>query len=473
MIVIKTFINDNFLLGNNIAERLYHEYAKDMPIIDYHCHLNPKEISENKRYKNITELWLGGDHYKWRAMRSCGIEEKYITGDAQDKEKFLKWSITMPYCIGNPLFHWSHLELKRYFNIDMILKPETAEEIWEECNKKIQSNEFSVRDIIKKSNVKVICTTDDPVDSLDYHTAIAEDSTFNVKVLPTFRPEKAVNIEKEGFCQWLELLSDSVAFEITTFDDFKNALRKRMEFFNDKGCRISDHGFDYPTYIETTDQELHNIFNRVIKNKKISIEDLNKFKTGIIIFLAKEYAKLGWVMQLHLGTLKDVNRRMFSLIGPDSGFDAMGDNNIAQPLSKLLNKIDETGELPKTILYSINQKDNDALACLASCFPQEGTPGKVQLGSGWWFNDTKNGMINQMTSLANISLLSRFVGMVTDSRSFLSYTRHEYFRRILCNILGEWVENGEAPHDIELMGKIVQDISFNNIMNYLEIDIQL
>ena len=465
-IVLEPFINDNFLLNSKTAQILFHEYARDMPIIDYHCHLDPKEIYENKKYRNITELWLGSDHYKWRAMRGCGIEEKYITGDAGDKEKFLKWSQTIPYCIGNPLYHWTHLELKRYFDISEALNPSTAEKMWDELNRKLQSDEFSARSLIRKSNVKVICTIDDPADSLEYHLALAKDKSFDTRVLPAFRPERAVNIEKEGFNQWLRLLSKAAGLEIETYNDFKQALRQRIEFFHRAGCRLSDHGFDYSAYSEATDDELQGIFNKAIRHELLKNEEINKYRTGILLFLAGEYRKMGWAMQFHLGTLKDVNQRRYGLIGPDSGFDAMGDSCIIGALSKLLNKLDENGQLPKTILYSINQKDNDSLIALATCFPEEGIPAKVQLGSGWWFNDTKDGMVNQMASLANIGLLSKFIGMLTDSRTFISYTRHEYFRRVLCNLLGRWVENGEAPSDMDLLGRMVQDICFYNAKNY-------
>lgn len=468
---MKPFMDEKFLLNNETAIRLYEDYAKDMPIFDYHCHLNPKEIAENKKYRNITEVWLGGDHYKWRAMRSNGVEEKYITGDAPDKEKFLKWAETMANCIGNPLYHWTHLELKRYFGIDKLLSPDTAEEIWEECNRLLQQEEFTARGLITRSNVKAIGTTDDPTDSLEYHIAIAKDPTFDVKVLPAFRPDKGFNIDKPGFVEWMDKLGNVVGKEIKTFADVKTALKQRVDFFHEVGCRISDHALDPITYVEATEEEATAILQKALKGETISEEDVKKYKTQVMVFLGKQYAAHGWVMQLHMGTIRNNSSRMFKLLGADTGFDAIADYTIAESLSKFLNRLDETDELPKTILYCLNPRDNEVLGTIIGCFQGGGIPGKMQFGSGWWFNDQKDGMIRQMVALANLGLLSRFVGMLTDSRSFLSYTRHEYFRRILCNLLGEWVESGEAPNDMKLLGSMVQNICFNNAKNYFGIEL--
>jgi glucuronate isomerase len=468
---MKAFMDENFLLESQTAIKLYNEFAKDMPIYDYHCHLNPREIAENKKYRNITEMWLSGDHYKWRAIRSNGIDERYITGDASDKEKFLKLAETMPFCIGNPLYHWTHLELKKYFGINDLLSPETAESIWEKCNELLKQDEFTARGLIKRSNVKVICTTDDPVDSLDYHKAIADDVDFDVKVLPAFRPDKSFNIDKSGFSDWVGKLANMAGIDIKSFADLKRALKSRLEFFHSAGCRISDHALDPIVFCEGTEQEASEILVKALGQGSLSKPEIEKYKTQVMVFLGREYKRLGWTMQLHLGTIRNNSSRMMKLLGPDSGFDSIGDFSIAQPLSMFLDKLDTTDELPKTILYSLNPTYNEVLSTIAGCFQGEGIPGKIQLGSAWWFNDQKDGMEKQMISLANQGLLSRFVGMLTDSRGFLSYIRHEYFRRILCNIIGKWVENGEAPNDMKLLGKMVQDICFNNAMNYFEIEL--
>ena len=466
---MKRFMDEDFLLRNEMARKLYHGYAKDMPIYDYHCHLNPKEIAEDKKYRNITELWLGGDHYKWRAMRSNGIDERYITGDAEDKEKFIKWAETMPNCIGNPLYHWTHLELKRYFGIDLLLSPETAEEIWDKCNTIIQSGGFSAKELIMRSNVKVVCTTDDPVDTLVYHKLIAEDKAFSVKVLPTLRPDKGINIENEGFAQWVEKLGEAAGIKIQSFFDLKQALSKRIEFFHQIGCRISDHALETVTFLEGTEEEVSRIFKKALSGTALSSEEIIKYKTQLMVYIVKEYARHGWAMQLHIGAIRNNNKRMMKKIGPDTGFDAIGDSGYAKELAKFLNALDETDQLPKTILYCLNPGDNEALVTIMGCFQGGGIPGKIQFGSGWWFNDQKDGMIRQLTVLANNGLLSKFVGMLTDSRSFLSYIRHEYFRRILCNILGEWVENGEAPNDMKLLGKLVKDICYDNARYYFNL----
>lgn len=467
---MKEFMNEDFLLDNPTAVKLYHEYAEGMPIFDYHCHLSPKEIAENKKYRNITELWLGGDHYKWRAIRSNGVEEKYVTGDGDDKEKFLKWAETMPNCIGNPLYHWTHLELRRYFGINELLSPATAESIWERCNAMLQQDGFTARNLIKRSNVKVVCTTDDPVDSLEYHKAIAEDKTFDIKVLPAFRPDKGINIDKEGFIPWLLKLEKVTGSKIASFQDLKAAVVSRLDFFHQAGCRISDHGLDPLVFRKGTEEEASIILQKALSGKALTQSEIEVYKTQVLVFLGKQYARLDWVMQLHMGVLRNNNTRLMKELGPDTGFDSIGDWSFASSLSALLDTLDQTDELPKTILYHLNPRENEILGTITGCFQSGKIPGKMQYGSAWWFNDQKDGMEKQMIALANLGLLSRFVGMLTDSRSFLSYTRHEYFRRILCNILGNWVEKGEIPNDMALLGQMVRDISYNNAASYFGIE---
>lgn len=468
---MKPFMDEDFLLTNKTAEKLYHDYAKDMPIFDYHCHLSPKEIKDNKRYRNITEIWLGGDHYKWRAMRSNGVDEKYITGDAPDKEKFMKWAETMPKCIGNPLYHWTHLELKRFFGINELLSPNTAEAIWNKCNEMLAKDAFTARELIKRSNVKVICTTDDPADSLEDHIALAKDKTFAVKVLPAFRPDKSFNIDKAGFVEWIGKLSKVVGQDVQTFANLKEALKQRLDFFHEVGCRVSDHALDPIVFEESTEEEITVILQKALKGEQLTESEIKKYKTAVMVYLGKQYTRLNWTMQIHIGTIRNNSKRMMRLLGPDTGFDAIADYTFAEALSKFLDKLDDTDELPKTILYCLNPRDNEILGTIIGCFQGGGIPGKIQVGSGWWFNDQKDGMTKQIVSLANLGLLSLFVGMLTDSRSFLSYTRHEYFRRILCNIIGEWVESGEAPNDFELLGTMVQNICFGNAKEYFGIKI--
>lgn len=463
-------MNENFLLKSKAAENLYHNYAKDMPIFDYHCHLNPKEIAENKSFKNITEIWLGGDHYKWRAMRSNGIDEEYITGNASDYDKFKAWAKTVPHCLGNPLYHWSHLELKRYFNIDTIINEDTADEIWEKSNELLKNKDFTVKELIKKSNVKAICTTDDAIDSLEYHRAIREDKDFKVKVIPTLRPDKGINIQNDGFVQWINKLAEVSSIEIRSYDDFIKALYNRIDFFHEEGCRLSDHGLDKMFFVEGTEDEANEIFQKAMNGGGLSNLEIDKYKTVTMVNLAKKFNELGWTMQLHIGALRNNNSMMFKKLGPDTGFDSIGDGNIAEPLSKLLNKMNSQDGLPKTILYTLNSKDNDVLGTMIGNFQDGKTPGKLQFGTAWWFHDQKDGMEKQMISLANLGLLSRFVGMVTDSRSFLSYTRHEYFRRVLCNLIGTWAEEGEVPYDMELLGNMIQSICYNNAVNYFGIE---
>jgi len=463
---MKKFMDEDFLLNNETAVKLFHDYASKSPIFDFHCHLNPKDIYEDIRFKNITEVWLYGDHYKWRLMRSNGVDERYITGDADDYSKFLEFAKTIPMAIGNPVYHWTHLELQRYFGINELLNEKTAPMIWEKVNSMLNSSEFSVRNIIKKSNVKILCTTDDPTDSLEYHKLLKEDDSFNVKVLPAFRPDKGINIDKDDFKDWVKKLSEVCGKAIESYDDYLDALNSRLEFFDSYGCRLSDHALDFVAYEESTKEEVDEIFKKALKGEKLSQIEVDKYKTSVLQFLGKRYKELGWAMQLHIAALRNTNTRMFKKLGPDTGYDSINDVNIAYPLSKLLDSLESTGSLPKVILYTLNPKDNYVLAALMGSFQGEGIPGKMQFGSAWWFNDNIDGMTEQMKTLANVGLLSKFVGMVTDSRSFLSYPRHEYFRRILCNLIGEWAEKGEVPDDMDLLGKIVQDISFNNAVNY-------
>ena len=463
---MKPFMDEDFLLSNETAKTLYHNYAKQVPIIDYHCHINPQEIAEDRQFDNITQVWLGGDHYKWRQMRTNGIEEQYITGNATDYEKFEKWSATLQKAIGNPLYHWSHLELQRYFDFKKPLSPATAAEAWEVCNKKIADPSMSARNIIRKSNVETICTTDDPIDSLEWHKKIAEDPTFETKVLPAWRPDKAMYLEKPDYLDYLAKLETASGVKITTFAALCEALKNRMEFFNSMGCCISDHGLEYVMYKPATADEIEAIFTKRLAGTAPSRMEELQFKTAFLTFAGREYHRLGWVMQLHYGVKRDNNVFRFNQLGPDTGFDCINSFSSSAELADFLNALNITDQLPKTILYSLNPIDNAAIGTVIGCFQDSSCVGKVQQGSAWWFNDHKTGMAEQMTSLANLSLLSNFVGMLTDSRSFLSYTRHEYFRRILCNLIGTWVENGEYPNDIEFLGKMVQDISYYNTKNY-------
>ena len=453
-----SFIHDDFMLHGETAKRLFHNYAKSLPIIDYHCHLVPQTIAEDYQFRNITDLMLGGDHYKWRQMRSNGVDEKYITGDASDREKFQKWAETMPYLVGNPLYHWTHLELKRYFGIDKTLSPETAEEIWNTCNELLAKPEFSARNLILKSNVEVICTTDDPIDDLRYHKKLREEN-FPVKVLPTFRPDKAVNIDKETFLPYMEALG------VTTYDALVKALEERIDFFHENGCRLSDHALDAIPFA-TGDPSA--VFDKAMKGEAISKEEADCFKTAVMMVCARKYTALGWAMQLHIGAMRNNNTAMYKKMGPDVGFDSINDLCIAEPLSRFLDALDAEDNLPKTILYTLNPKDNYVLGTMLGNFQKAPTAGKIQFGSGWWFNDQRDGMESQMKALANLGSLGRFVGMLTDSRSFVSYPRHEYFRRILCNLIGGWVDKGEYPDDDASLKMIVEGISYYNAKNYFQ-----
>jgi glucuronate isomerase len=463
---MKQFMNNNFLLSTETAQTLYHDFAAKMPVLDYHCHINPKEIAEDRKFENITQVWLGGDHYKWRQMRSNGIEEKYITGDASDREKFQKWAETLEKAIGNPLYHWSHLELQRYFGYTGHLCGETAEEVWNLCNAKLQDASMSVRNMIKQSGVTLICTTDDPIDSLEWHKAIADDKSFDVQVLPAWRPDKAMNIEKPDFLDYLTKLSDVSGVKVNDFASLKNALINRLDFFASMGCKATDHALEYVMYKPATEAQIEAIFAKRASGATVTRDEELQFKTAFMIFVGKEYNKRNMAMQLHYGCKRDNNVYRFNQLGPDTGFDCINNFAPSAEMADFLNALNSTDELPKTILYSLNPFDNASIGTIIGCFQDSTAVGKIQQGSAWWFNDNKTGMIDQMVSLANLGLLGNFIGMLTDSRSFLSYTRHEYFRRILCELLGNWVENGEYPNDMNVLGKMVQNISYNNAVHY-------
>lgn len=464
------FMDENYLLETETAKKLYFEYAKDMPIFDYHCHLPVQEIADDKKFENITQLWLSGDHYKWRALRANGISEDYITGNKSDYEKFKKWAEAVPYTVGNPLFQWTYFELRNYFGIQDYLKPETADAIWEKCNGMLQQEDFSARNLIKRSNVKALCTTDDPVDTLEYHKRIKADETFGVTVLPTFRPDMAIEIGHENFQNWVNKLSDITGISIKTFEDYLEALKRRIQDFHEVGCRLSDHSLSEHFYRESDAVEIDSIFARGFHNESIAVEEQIKFRSAILVYLGKEYAKHGWAMQIHIGALRNTNTKMLRSIGTNVGFDTIADFSFVNELANLLDILDTVQLLPKTILYCLNPKDNYLLAAMAGNFPSN-IPGKIQFGSAWWFNDHEEGMIDQMKALASIGLFSRFVGMLTDSRSFISYTRHAYFRRILCNLVGNWVEKGSFYQDFDFLGDMIKGICFYNIKNYLDVEV--
>lgn len=463
---MKPFLDEDFLLQTKTARTLYHEFAKDMPIIDYHNHLPPDQILGDKVFKNITEIWLYGDHYKWRAMRTNGINEKYCTGDATDYEKFEKWAETVPYTMRNPLYHWTHLELQRYFDIKDTLSPQTARKIYDISSEKINSTEFSVRNLLRKMNVKVVCTTDDPLDSLEYHQKLREAGDFEIKVLPAFRPDKFILIDNPNFPTHIQKLGAIVNFEIQSFEDLLKALRQRADFFVSQGGQISDHGLEQIYAADFTPEAANNAFKSAIGGKTLSDSEAIIFKSAILHELGKMYAELGWTQQFHLGALRNNNKRAMRTLGPDTGWDSIGDWSQAIALSKFLGKLDEYDQLAKTIIYNLNPADNELIATMVGNFNDGSMVGKVQFGSGWWFLDQKDGMERQINALSNMGLLSRFIGMLTDSRSFLSFPRHEYFRRILCNIYGNDIENGELPNDIPWIGQTIQNICYNNAKNY-------
>lgn len=464
------FMTEDFLLYNDTAKKLYHNYSKGLPIIDYHCHVSPKEIYEDKKFKNITELWLSGDHYKWRLMRSNGVSEEYITGDKPAKEKFLKFAELLPKAIGNPMYHWCHFELKRYFGYEGVLSADTAEEVWEITKEKLKEEGMSVRGIIEKSNVAFIGTTDDPIDSLEYHQKIREERKLKTVVAPSFRPDKAFNLNMDGYADYIDNLSKVSGVEINSVDSLKKALRNRMEHFNSCGCKASDHGINFPVYEIMDEAELDTVLLKALKGEKVSDKELFALQTEMLLFCAEEYYKLGWAMQIHYNCLRNPNTKMFRKLGPDTGFDIIGPHIGSVALTRLLDRMYLSEKMPKIILYSLDSGDNSFIDTLLGAFQQEGYPGTIQHGSAWWFNDTMNGMREQMKSLAALGLLGNFVGMLTDSRSFLSYTRHEYFRRILCGMLGEWVEKGEYPDDIKALGKIAEDISYGNAKRFFGLE---
>lgn len=462
------FITEDFLLGTETAKKLYHEYAKNMPIIDYHCHLPPKDIAEDRIFQNMTELWLAGDHYKWRAMRTCGVDEKYITGEANDWEKFKAWAETVPKTLRNPLYHWTHLELKKPFGIsDRLLNGETAEGIWKECNEKLATNDFSTRGIINKMNVEVICTTDDPTDTLEYHKKIQNDPSCNVKVYPAFRPDKAMSVENPAaFKEWITKLSEMTNIDIKTVQDLLQALRKRHDYFDSMGCRLSDHGIEEMYAEDYTDREIKEIFGKVLSGKDLSQKEILKFKSAMLYEFGIVDHEKGWVQQYHVGALRNNNTRMYKKLGPDTGFDSMGDFEMARPMAKFFDRLDRENKLTKTIIYNLNPRDNELIATMIGNFQDGSVPGKMQFGSGWWFNDQKDGIEWQLEALSNMSCLSQFVGMLTDSRSFLSFPRHEYFRRVLCNVLGREVELELLPNEPELIGEHIVNILYKNAKYY-------
>ncbi|MGN6399011.1 MAG: glucuronate isomerase [Flavisolibacter sp.] len=463
---MKKFLDENFLLENKTAQQLYYAYAKDMPIIDYHCHLPPDQIAADINFENLTQVWLYGDHYKWRAMRTNGVDESYCTGHKPDADKFQKWAETVPYTLRNPLYHWTHLELQRYFNVHELLNGDSAQRIYEECTTKLQTPGYSVRNLLRKMNVKVVCTTDDPTDSLEHHQKLKDDG-FEVRILPAYRPDKALSVDDAAaFNNYLSKLEAVSNIGIASYSDYLSALKNRHDFFASMDCSVSDHGLEQIYAEEYTQAEIENSFHKIRSGKELSLHERLKFKSAMLeIFAVWDYEK-GWVQQYHLGALRNNNSRMMRQLGPDTGWDSIGDFSQGRALAKFLDRLDKNNQLAKTILYNLNPADNELIATMAGNFNDGSVPGKIQYGSSWWFLDQKDGIIKQMNALSNMGLLSRFVGMLTDSRSFLSYPRHEYFRRILCNLFGTEIENGELPNDLQWTGKIVQDICYRNASHY-------
>jgi glucuronate isomerase len=463
---MKSFLDDNFLLQSETAKKLYHDFAEKLPVIDYHCHLPVQQIADDINFKNLTQIWLYGDHYKWRAMRACGVDESFITGDKSDIEKFEKWAETVPYTLRNPLYHWTHIELQRYFDVHELLKPESSKKIYDDCTKKLQTKEYSVKNLLRKMRVEVVCTTDDPTDSLEYHKKIKDDG-FEIKVFPAFRPDKAMYVddvnEFNTYVMRLEKISGS---GVSSFQSYLDLLKKRHDFFAAAGCAVSDHGLEFVYAEDYTDNEIEAIFNKIRGGKELSPQEILKFKSAMLEIFATWDHEKGWVQQYHLGALRNNNSRMLESSGPDTGWDSVGDFLQSRSLSKFLNKLDSTNQLAKTILYNLNPADNELMATMAGNFNDGTVAGKIQFGAAWWFLDQKDGMTKQMNALSNMGLLSKFVGMITDSRSFLSYPRHEYFRRLLCNLFGEEIENGEMPNDLEWTGKIIGDICYHNAKAY-------
>ena len=462
---MKAFLDDDFLLTTPTARRLY-QVARSMPILDYHCHLDPKEIAQDRRFENITQVWLGGDHYKWRLMRANGVDEAYITGDAPDREKFQKWAETLELAIGNPLYHWSHLELRRYFGYEGVLNGNTSQEVWELCNQKLQEPGMSARSLIANSGVTLVCTTDDPADSLEWHQQLAQDSSFPVKVLPAWRPDAAMGLERPEYLDYLQRLGQAAGVEIRTYADLKEALLSRMAFFDKMSCRASDHALTVAVCQPASEEELERVFQKRLEGEPLTQEELAAFQTGFLRFVAGEYKRLGWVMQLHYGCRRNNNTRMFHKLGRDTGYDAVLQGTPSLEVAAFLDLLASQDALPRMVLYSLNPNDDEGLNSVIGCF-QDGTPlGRIQQGSAWWFNDHKAGMVKQLTAFANGGLLGNFIGMLTDSRSFLSYPRHEYFRRILCELLGAWVENGEYPADWKALEKMVRGVCYNNAVEF-------
>ncbi len=463
------FLDENFLLQTETARKLYHEYAERMPIFDYHCHLPVKDIANDICFDNIGQAWLTGEHYKWRLMRNNGIAEKFCTGDATDYEKFEKWAETVPIAVRNPLYHWTHLELQRYFDISDLLSPKTCKNIYDHCSRLLQSPEFSVRNLLLKMNVKLICTTDDPIDSLDYHKKIKDDG-FMVKVLPTFRPDKAMAVNNSvGYNNYISKLREISRIDIKNFTSLMEALEIRHKYFHDRGCRVADHGI-LSFYAESyTDVEIEKITSKVLSGKELSEMEISKFKSAFLYEIARLNHKRGWVQQFHVGALRNINTRLFNELGPDIGCDSIGDRNYGEKMARFLDRLDQSNELAKTILYNLNPRDNELIAAMIGNFQDGSFPGKMQFGPSWWFLDQINGMTKQINTLSNLGLLGRFIGMTTDSRSFLSFPRHEYFRRLLCNLIGADVENGEIPSDMDLLGDVVENICYNNAVNYFKL----
>lgn len=462
-------MNEDFLLENKTARVLFHRFAKNVPIFDYHCHLNPKEIYEDKHFEDLAELWLAGDHYKWRLMRANGIEEEYITGQASGHEKFQAFASCIPYAIGNPLYHWSHLELQRYFDIEEVLSEKTVESIWNKANARIKQPGFSSRQLIKDSNVYALCTTDDPVDSLEYHLKLKNDTRFKTRVLPAMRPDKALDITDAGFASYVGMLAGAANMIISSFAELCMALRQRIDFFDEVGCKASDHGFTYLPYERYTQDEVEKIFKKALAGDSLTQKEADQYKTALMVFLGSEYKKKNWVMELHVGALRNNSTKNLLDVGINTGFDSIHDGNMAWNLSRLLDDLEKQEALPKTILFTMNPKDNWVMASMAGNFQSHEAIGKMQFGTAWWMQDHRDGMLEQMKCFANSGLLGRFIGMLTDSRSFVSYTRHEYFRRILCNLIGGWIENGEYPDDLDQAGKIIEDICFHNARRYFGI----
>ena len=467
---MKKVMDKDFLLTTKTAKEIFRRGAEKAPIFDWHCHLSPKEISEIKQPADIAELWLSADHYKWRVMRSCGVSEDYITGQKSGYEKFKAFASCLPYCIGNPMYHWTHLELQRYFGVETPLSEKTADEIYQKCNEKIKAGGFTPRELIEKSNVACVCTTDDPADSLEYHGLLRKEKDFKCRVLPAFRPDKALGIELPTFIPWITAMEKALRREIHTFSELKAALLERMDLFEKNGCCASDHAFTYVPYAPATDSEIEKIFKKGLIGGTLTNAELDKYRTALMLFLGAEYARRGWVMELHMGPMRNNNRKMFARLGPDAGFDSIDDREIAQGLSGFMDALEVKGNLSKTVLFCLNPKDNYVLGTMLGNFQSSEVPSKIQFGSAWWFNDNYDGMREQMKALANLGVLGKFVGMVTDSRSFLSYPRHEYFRRILCELIGDLVEEGKYPCDIEFLSQVVSDISYNNAARYFGLE---